>query len=447
MSAPPGSVTDRPQGRASLARFYSLIAGDEDARVCRDIPEEACRDVPRNFLVHLAAQTATKIGDELASAKLVLAWLLSSAGAPGVMIGLLVPIRESLALVPQLAVASLIRKAPIRKWFWVGGSILQGLAVVAIAGVAARLSGAAAGAAVLGLLVVFSLARGVCSVSSKDVLGKTVSKARRGRLMGYAASVAGIVTIAVGVAARARRDGPEAGAFFTALLLTAGALWILGAIVFSGLRETPGATAGGGNAFGHAVRSLGLLGTDPRFRHFVITRALLLGTALAQPFYVILARERGTGGLAGLGLLIIASGLAASVSAPVWGRMADRSSRRVLIAASLLAGGLGLLVFAADVAGLQGAAAERVYALAFLVLAVAHSGVRLGRKTYLIDMATAETRASYVAVSNTAIGILLMLGGGLGLVADARGPAWAVLLFSLITLVGALSAKRLPEVE
>ena len=54
----------------------------------------------------------------------------------------------------------------------------------------------------------------------------------------------------------------------------------------------------------------------------------MAAVALAQPFYVVLARERGDGGLAGLGLLIVAAGLAQSLSAPVWGRMADRSPER-----------------------------------------------------------------------------------------------------------------------
>ena len=47
------------------------------------------------------------------------------------------------------------------------------------------LDGVMAGWAIVGLLVVFSLARGLCSVSAKDVLGKTVSKSRRGILMGW----------------------------------------------------------------------------------------------------------------------------------------------------------------------------------------------------------------------------------------------------------------------
>jgi hypothetical protein len=160
--------------------LYDLVTGDEDARVCRDIPESACNDQPVNFLHQLGALVATKIGDELASARLVLPWLLSAVGAPAALAGLLVPIREALALLPQLFVAAYVRRLAIRKWAWVLGSLVQAVCVAGMAGVAIALEGALAGWTVVVLLVVFSLARGVCSVSAKDVMGKTVSKTRRG---------------------------------------------------------------------------------------------------------------------------------------------------------------------------------------------------------------------------------------------------------------------------
>jgi hypothetical protein len=429
-----------------LARLYDLALGDEDARVCRDIPEQACREAPRNFGVFLVAQTAAKIGDELANAKTVLPWLLSAVGAPGALVGVLVPVRESLALLPQLVVASLLRRAPVRKWFWVAGSLAQGLAVLAIALLATRLVGAAAGVVVLALLAAFSLARGVCSVVSKDVLGKTISKTHRGRLMGYAASAAGLVTIAAGLATGAggRPSSPEALAL---LLVPAAGLWLLAAALFSGLRETPGATEGGGNALGYALRSFGLLRSDPGLRTLVIARSLLMGSALAPPFLVVLLRGQGPADLASLGLLITASGLASALSAPLWGRMADRSARRVLIVAGLLAVAVGVTVFAAEQVGVHGWARELGYPLAFLVLSAAHSGIRLGRKTQLVDMATAESRAAYVAVSNTVIGAALLAGGAFGLLADATGPAFTLLVLSSMILAGVFWSTRLPEAQ
>jgi hypothetical protein len=433
--------------RSELAgSLYDLVTGDEDARVCKDIPDAACNDQPENFFLQLGANVCTKIGDELASAKLVLPWLLSAAGAPAFFIGLLVPIRESLSLLPQLFVAAAIRARAIRKWFWVSGSIVQGLCVMAMAVAALLLEGAAAGWSVVALLVLFSLARGVSSVAAKDVLGKTVSKTRRGTLTGYATAAAGLVTIAAGAWLQLQGGAPGYAGGIAGLLLVAGGLWLLGAALFAAVREQPGATEGGGNAGREALASLSVLLTDVPFRRFVITRALLVATALLVPFYAALVREASDGGLGGLGALLVAAGVASTVSSGFWGRMADRSSREVLRLAATVAGLLSLAVAAWHMAGAPGPPAGLVVIAAFFVIGIAHAGIRIGRKTYLVDMATAETRATYVAVSNTAIGVVLLAGGMFGLVADWVGTAQTIGLLGLFCLAGGVGAMRLGEV-
>jgi hypothetical protein len=426
--------------------LYDLVTGDEDARVCKDIPEEACNDQPENFFLQLGANVCTKIGDELASARLVLPWLLSAAGAPGFFIGLLVPIRESLSLLPQLFVAAAIRARAIRKWFWVWGSVVQGACVMAMAAAAVALEGAAAGWTVVGLLVIFSLARGVASVSAKDVMGKTVSKTRRGTLTGYATALAGVVTIAAGAWLQLRGGAPGHAGGVAGLLLVAGGLWLVGAALYAVVREQPGATEGGGNAGREAIASLSILLTDAPFRRFVITRALLVATALLVPFYAALAREASDGGLGGLGALLVAAGVASTISSGFWGRMADRSSRDVLRLAAAVAGLLSLAVAGWMMAGAPGLPAGMVVVAAFFVIGIAHAGIRIGRKTYLVDMATADTRATYVAVSNTAIGVVLLAGGVFGLLADAVGTAETIGILGLFCLAGAAGATRLGEV-
>ncbi|MFU8896635.1 MAG: MFS transporter [Gammaproteobacteria bacterium] len=432
--------------RELAGSLYDLVTGDEDARVCKDIPDAACSDQPENFFLQLAATVCTKIGDELASAKLVLPWLLSAAGAPAFFIGLLVPIRESLSLLPQLFVAAAIRARAVRKWFWVGGSIVQGFCVMAMAAAALLLEGAAAGWTVVGLLVVFSLARGFSSVSAKDVMGKTVSKTRRGTLTGYASAAAGVVTVLVGAWLQFWGGAPEGAAGVVGLLLMAGGLWLLGAFLYAGIREQPGATEGGGNAGREALASLSILLSDAPFRRFVITRALLVATALLVPFYAALAREETDGGIGGLGALLVAAGIASTISSGFWGRMADRSSRDVLRLAATGAGLLSLAVAAWHIAGSPGLPSGVVIVAAFFIIGIAHAGIRIGRKTYLVDMATANTRATYVAVSNTAIGVVLLAGGVFGLVADWVGTAETIGLLGLFCLAGALGASRLDEV-
>ena len=105
----------------TIDQLYGLIANEEDARVCKDIPEEACREVPRNFFLILFSNVLTKLGDLLISPKTVLAWLMSAVGAPA-LVAWLVPIRESGSMVPQMAIAAWVRRKAVRKWFWTLGS-------------------------------------------------------------------------------------------------------------------------------------------------------------------------------------------------------------------------------------------------------------------------------------------------------------------------------------
>ncbi len=429
-----------------LGAFYEQMTGDEDARVCKDIPESACRHLPRNFFAYLVSNFLTKVADELASARLVLPWLLGAAGAPAAFVGFLVPIREAGALLPQLLVAAYIRRLPKRKGVWIAGALLSAAALVIMALAGTTLSGAAAGWTVLALVGLFSLARGLCSVSAKDVLGKTVSKTRRGRLMGYSAAAAGVVTLLIGVGVElfgARTPGME---FFTLLLLAAAGTWFVAVVVFAAIVEAPGATEGGGNALVAALQSLSLLRSDVELRRFVVARALLLSVALAPPFYVLLAQQR-SGGVTGLGLLIVASGLASSLSAPLWGRMGDRSSRRVMVIGAVAAGSVGLATWLFETAGLPFMGSPWTYAGLFLLIAVFHSGVRLGRKVYLVDMATQESRSAYVAISNTVIGAAMLAGGAVGVVADLLQSAAVIALLGGVSLFAALYIARLPEVS
>ncbi len=425
--------------------LHDLMTGDEDARVCKDIPESACNDQPRNFFSYLIANLLGKIADEIASARLILPWLLASVGAPAAFTGFLVPIREAGVLLPQLVVAAIIRRMAIRKTVWLLGAGLSGVALALMAVATGGLSGTVAGWAILGLLIVFSLARGLCSVSAKDVLGKTVSKGKRGTLMGWSAGISGLAVLAIGV--YVEWFAGDAPLVVLAWLLAGGALlWFVAMGFFAAIREQPGATEGGGNALSVALQSFGMLKTDVLFRRFVIGRALLLSVALAPPFYVLLAQQNTAEGLVGLGMLIIASGIAGSLSSPVWGRLSDYSSRLVMMLAALAAGIQGILLYALVETDSSWIDSAWLYAGLFLTLSVFHGGVRLGRKVYLVDMATADTRAIYVALSNTLIGIAMLAGGVIGVLADVISVQAVILVLALLSLVAALWAWKLPEV-
>ena len=441
-----GDPQPRP-GSQPLEELYNRITGDEDARVCKDIPEAACRDQPRNFFAYLGANLLGKVADEITSARLVIPWLFGSLGVPAAFTGFLVPVREAGVLLPQLAVAAAVRRLAIRKGVWLLGALLSALSLFGMAAAALLLEGSAAGASILLMLVIFSLARGLCSVSAKDVLGKTVSKSRRGALMGWSASLSGIAVLVVGLWIGTVDPDSTGLGVFSGLLIAGGLLWLLAALSFAAIREQPGATEGGGNALSVAREQLGLLVNDLAFRRFVVARSLLLAVALAPPFYVLIAQAHSQAGLLGLGALIIANGLATSISAPFWGYLGDKSSRTVMAGAATGAGLLGVFTFAAVTWDWAWATSEFGLATVFLLLTVMHGGVRLGRKVYLVDMASGENRAACVAVSNTVVGILMLAGGLIGLLGDWLGAAATVLVLGLLSLLAAGYVRTLPEVS
>lgn len=428
----------------TLDKVYRMLTSDDEGRVCRDIPESACNDQPKNFLTHIVSLGATKTADGLIDPKLVLSWLLTQLGAPAVFIGLLVPVRESGALLPQLLTAASLRRLSKRKWAWCAGSAIQGLSAVAIALAALFLEGAAAGFAIVLALGVLALARSVCSVTYKDVLGKTVSKARRGTATGTASSTAALFVIFFGTILTTGEM--ERMPVVIAGLFVAAGLWLIASVLFSTLQEEAGATEGGANPLAAARENFGLLARDAQLRRFIATRGLLISTALAPPFMVALGTSEEAGNaFGGLGLLVIASAGAALFSSYIWGRLADRSSRKVLIFSAIAATLALVATLVLNALGLL----EAVWALPAMIFALmlAYQGVRLGRSTHLVDMATQDTRAAYTALSNTIIGLLLALGGVFSLLAEFTGVAVVIAVLAVMSGLAVFAALGLDEVQ
>ena len=420
------------------------IAHGDGGEVCEGISEKACEQAPNNFLRLLLVQVCTKLGDALTSSKIVLPWLLMSLGAPAFMQGLLVPIRESGSLIPQLIIGSVVRRYPVRKPFFVGGCLVQALAVAAMAGCAWCLSGGLAGAGVMACLLVFSLARGFCSVASKDITGKAIPKTRRGRLGGFSASAAGLVTVAVGLLLLAGWLTKQVSLAW--LLLAASICWLVAAGVFARVVEFSGEAEKKQKGVAAAVSGLSLLRSDAAFRRFVLARCLLLSSALAAPYFVMLAQQASTGpGWAGLGLFIVISGLASLFSGKVWGKFADLSSRRVMIITAWLT---SLLCGLGSTLGFFAGQVNAYVCMAlFFLLAVVHQGVRLGRKTYVVDIAEGNLRTDYVTVSNSVIGVILLVLGLCGALVAQLSLVVVLAFFALTSFAAALVAQALPEAE
>ncbi|WP_028375450.1 MFS transporter [Leeuwenhoekiella sp. MAR_2009_132] len=432
---------------SNLEQLYDYLNDEEDARTCKAIDDKACKETPKNYFLLLVSNMLTSLGDTLSNPKTVLTWVMSYVNAPVMLISFIVPIRESGSMLPQLFIAHYIRQKPVRKYVWVLGSVLQFIAIAGIGFVALSFEGSAAGWLIIVCLVAFSLARGLCSIAFKDVLGKTIPKQKRGKLKGYTASVSGILVLAAGLFILYKSKENVGIEFYSYLIFFASALWLIAALIYANIKEFPGETEGGKNGFKEALSRLSLLKEDKQFRNFVITRSLLLCSALTAPFYVLLAQRYVGKEAYLLGLFIIANGVASIISAPVWGKMADKSSKKVMTYSAILTASLGLLI----VGIIQFIPAWRdevwLYPVAFFILGIAHQGVRLGRKTYIVDMAEGNRRTDYVAVSNTLIGFILLITGGISALAALISVEGIIAILSGLGILGAIKSATLPNVE
>ncbi len=395
----------------------------------------------KSFRTHLASLTLTKMADGLIDPKLVLAWLLNAIGSPGYLIGMLVPVRESGALLPQLMLARLIQRNEIRKYFWTAGAALQGIAALGMAIAAIALPGAIAGWTILVLLAVLATARSACSASYKDVLARTVEKGKRGKVSGSAGTLASVAVLAFAILLSTGLL-PREPLAISGVIAVAGFLWILAALVFSRLDEPRDDRAADVD-----VSLSGLLDPlqeDEEFRNYVATRALLISTALAPPFLVMLSS--GDGGFGNLGLLVLASSIASIVSSYFWGALSDWSSRKTLMLAGAAS---GLTLSAAAISGFLNLNDQTGFLFAgfLFVSQIAYQGARAGRKTHLTDMDSDGRKSVYTALSNTLIGALLVLGGLFGLVASIAGPESVLAILAAFSLSAILSAYRLSEVQ
>ena len=425
--------------------LYSRLIKSDDGALA-EMPVAVRKEVPGNALRLIGAHSLQSTGDQIVNPSTVLPWLLTSLGAPAWIIALLLPVRESGSMLPQAALTPWVLRCRHRKWIWVAGGAGQAVAVAAMALTAAAGAGRAAGISILIELAVFALARSLCSIASKDVQGRTMPKGQRGQINGISALVSGLIAVTVGLAIRIAGGSEVNTNILAGLLAVSVLIWVGALIVYASVREPAGEAETDVSDESWVARSWHLLSGDKAFRRFVTVRALLLVSSLSPPFIVVIASAEGAGGLSGLGPFLIASGLAGIVGGRLSGRLADRSSRQVMIWGSGMSSAVIVLVVAIAAApSFDGAI--WLFPLAYFSLALTHLGVRVARKTYVVDMAEGDQRTEYVAVSNTAMGVLLLVAGGVSSALAHFGTDAALLFLALLGFLGVFVGRTLPDVS
>lgn len=351
------------------------------------------------FLRLVVISTMTKLADILISAKTTLPWVLTSIGAPSWMISLLVPIRESGSLIPQWPLKHRIERYVKRQRVWRVGVLVQALAILGMVPAVAMLDAFYAGSAILILLVILSLGRALCSLTMKDMEGVLIEKGRRGKLVGIASGISGLLSLlSAGALILGKEQFEQVWLLF--IVGFASILFIATLPLSLALNaEVKAESDRGGNSFLQTLKG------DAALVHLIVSRCLLLHSALIAPFFVSITTSQDD--TFQLPYFIAASSLAAFLSSYVWGSWSDKSAVLTIRIASVIcviAG--GVFYFCYQMGSLW------LNVGLFFLLSVGYAGVRTARKTYLLDIANGDTRTQYVATANTVVGYVLLAFGG-----------------------------------
>lgn len=343
----------------------------------------------------VAGLSLNKLADLLISAKTTLPALFVLLSAPVWMVGWLVPIRESGALLPQGLLSIYLRRHSARHLVWRVGMIVQTVSVLVILLAFLFWQGGIAGAIILLALGLLSIGRSACSLTVKDMEADIAKKGERGRLIGIASTLSGVATLTIALPLILFSDDFSGAMLVGILTLSALAfsatlicIWPLRTYVDSGQSQ--------GDVFS--------VNFDATVYKFIFVRGLFVHSALVAPYFM-LQKEENAGDL--LPIYIGAEALATLLSSLVWGKLADKSARLTLQVAGILAlmACVGLLTSKGDTL--------IVSAGLFFMLSIAHAGVRTGRKTYSLDVKEGHERTELVGFSNTSIGLILLAFGAL----------------------------------
>lgn len=402
------------------------------------------KQVARAFLLICCTNFFSKFADLLASPKITLTWLMQALGAPAFAISLIVPIREAGSMLPQLLLAGPVASRPRKQRLYQAGTVFQALAIFGVVLTALSFTGLSAAVLIVILVTLFSLGRCLCSLSSKAVLGAVIPKSMRGQTTGWSATIAGLSSCAV-AGYLLMQSSTKSISTIVVLLLIACACWLLASLVY-GFIDEPASDSDDDKTRSTSLKQrLSLLHEDSDLAKFITVRALYISSALVAPYYILLSGNDESG-IRVLGGLLLAGGLANLLSSVVWGRLSDRSSRRTMILSGFLVFLLGTLTLGIYLVEPDLLHSSWLVPLIFFGLQISHQGVRVARKTYIVDMANDETRVDYVALSNSIIGALLLATGILlGVLSTFFEPIWLIVILSLMSLAGALLGRGLRE--
>jgi MFS family permease len=413
---------------------------------------EAARYASYNFRRGVANGIVFTMIEALIAPTLVLAWYINGLGAPNVVVGFLPAILAGGWFLPQMFVASRVQGlAYMNAWYR-----NVGIARAIFMGVLALLTVvfAAQPTVLLVLFFVFftlyAFSAGVSGIPWYEMVNKMISPRRRGTFFGLRNFWGGLVALAVAAPVGAIMSG-EFGLVFPynfALIfaLTAAAV-LLGVYSWSSTRE-PAAVQTSKPA---SVRELFQRGReafrkDRDYRSFMVARVLISLATVADPFYVVYAKEVLGAPAATVGLYLGATSVASLLSNFFWSPLSDRASNRTVMTMTVLSTALVPMMAVAIslfVGQIDNTFLFTSFTIVFVLSGLAVGASRIVNNNMLLTVAPPAELATYVGFLNTVLGVVIFVPVLGGLLTDLVGYEPLFLISLALAGLSLIAAQRM----
>jgi MFS family permease len=378
----------------------------------------------RNFACFMLDYVFFGVGMAFVSPTTVLPSFISQLTDSAPMIGMASTIQTGAWLLPQLIAASFLADKDRRKPYLLLSAALGRSIFWSLSGIL-FLIGNRAPALILGLflvaLTIFTGTDALAAVAWFDILSEAIPAARRGRLFGIGQVVSGLLAVGVGAVVNALL-GPHGPPFpnnYALLFFLAGLGLLASWIAISFLHEPARSAQTEKLSWNDFLPQLVAVLRENHAFSLVTALRLLMGlSGMASPFYVIYATDGLHLGAESVGLFLSSQVVGSILAGFAWGYLNERSGSKIVIQCStilaLASPLLALLIRPLD--NLAGTSAVYVYSLIFLAIGALNSSYMPGFINFVLELAPPEERATYIALTNTLCGVLLVvpfLGGWL----------------------------------
>lgn len=427
----------------------------------RDRHDLAVPLLRRNFVLNVINGALSMVGVRAADPGTVVPLLVLRLAGAEWAVGLTAAVQEVGRVLTQVLAARWLDPVEQKRPVYIWGSVARVIALLTATGALCLGVGRDPRGVLVVLLAslfVLMVASGVCELAWTDITARSVPSARRGSLM-TGRRVLGLI-LAVVVAAPLvdhfldPRTSYRFPANYGMLFLVSTMGWAAAWTVFAlGREPAPHAARRRLTLRQHLGRGLRILRRDDTYRSLLGLR-LLTGLAGAVPVFFIAFASRGLGlGERWAALFLAVRTVSEILGSVVFGRVSDRTGNRKVIVistwiATLTFAVASLSALSERVGGPAGAASQGSILLlgaAFCGLGLLAPAREMGEFNYMLDIAPALKRGSYIGFANAFLLPLSLVPIGVGWLAPRVGY---LPLFVLATVVSALAipaAMRLQE--